>query len=748
MRPLRITAKNLRTWEELELDVPLGITAIVGPNGAGKSTLVSAIDLALFGDGRELKRAHSRGAPDDEVAIELELEHAGERYRIRRAYDVRGRGKPSLDFERRATSRHEGEPVRTEAGTIPAATILKTWESLTRDRVDETQALIEDVLGLSRQTFRASSYLAQGDGDAFTSADPRDRKAILLDALGVRLWDQLKELATSRRQGAERAHAGAEAAITAAKARLERMGEPQLAVTQIRANVERIVEELAAQQTELGIARVHLEDAQKTAGERRAREERLRAAVQTSTSAIRRLDELARNDLGIAPPEAADDETFILTLKARAAAIPTLEKYVELDRVRAAAKQNAASADSILEANRRELAEVGAQQDAIGEELAGVEHELAELVVCPTCERPLDEDAKRAAGASLRARKADLEHRQDEVMVKAKRATERLTELEKAADLADREAEELTKELAALPLEDPARTNPAAALLEGRQAERALEKISTTAGLRDQLTAELASARAEEENARAALAELEGPSLEGLAEEVKGREEGIALRSEQLREVSTALARAETIAEEHEKTVTELEEQSARRFAALNDLELYRLAERAYGRDGIPALILETSAIPQLEAEANRIIDALGRDYRFELRTQRETAAGTVKEVLDVIVSTPTGDAAYEDFSGGERARIDVALRIALARLLAQRRGSDVRLLAIDEPAFLDEEGFELLAGVLRELEHEFETILVVSHVEALQDSFDSAIIVGGGADSNEPSRLEEVRGE
>ena len=68
-----------------------------------------------------------------------------------------------------------------------------------------------------------------------------------------------------------------------------------------------------------------------------------------------------------------------------------------------------------------------------------------------------------------------------------------------------------------------------------------------------------------------------------------------------------------------------------------------------------------------------------------------------------------------------------------------------MRLLVIDEPAFLDADGFEQLAGVLRELAPEFESVLVVSHEEALRDAFDTAIVVAGGGDTNEPSRLEEV---
>ena len=56
---------------------------------------------------------------------------------------------------------------------------------------EATQALIESTLGLSRTTFRASTFLAQGDGAAFSEASPRDRKAVLAEILGLSVWDRM-----------------------------------------------------------------------------------------------------------------------------------------------------------------------------------------------------------------------------------------------------------------------------------------------------------------------------------------------------------------------------------------------------------------------------------------------------------------------------------------------------------------------------------------------------------------------------
>ena len=49
-----------------------------------------------------------------------------------------------------------------------------------------------------------------------------------------------------------------------------------------------------------------------------------------------------------------------------------------------------------------------------------------------------------------------------------------------------------------------------------------------------------------------------------------------------------------------------------------------------------------------------------------------------------MVVRDTDGPRPYETYSGGERARVDITLRLALAILLADRRGAESRLLAID----------------------------------------------------------------
>lgn len=626
MKPLRIWARNLRTWADLDVQVPAGVSAIVGANGAGKSSLVNVIDLALFGSGRELKRALSRGSAEEECEVGLDFEHRGELYRVRRSYSAKGSGKSRLDFER----------LLPFTGTLPSS-----WASLSRETIDATEQELEALLGLSRQTFRASSYLAQGEGDAFTAAPPRERKAILLEALGVRLWDRLRERAAGERAESERALSRLLGLVEGLEGQLALRGASEATAAQAEIDAGRIA--FAVTDLEMGTAELREEYAQA-----QAREATALQAVGRYESARGRLADAERSRAEVASRSASEQDSF------------GQQGDISVARCHAA------------EARLTALQEHGA--------------------TCPTCSQPLAGEALAAAEARLREECLDAEHVRDQALERAQAAARRDGQMLTALD-------ERLPELRSA----------------AEDAKASAEEYATAHAAQD-LRARLEAAERQLRERRAA--------LQG-AEASLARARGELERLEQVEWVAG-----------HSRIDLQLLQ---------DEVGLLKLAERAYGRDGVPALILEAAALPQLEAEANRIIGELGRGYRFELRSQRATQAGTVQEALDIIVQTEQGEAAYEDFSGGERTRLDLALRIALARLLAARRGADIRLLAIDEPAYLDAEGFERLASVLRGLSQEFESVLVVSHVSELRDAFDQALVVAGGADTGEPSRLEEA---
>ena len=157
------------------------------------------------------------------------------------------------------------------------------------------------------------------------------------------------------------------------------------------------------------------------------------------------------------------------------------------------------------------------------------------------------------------------------------------------------------------------------------------------------------------------------------------------------------------------------------------DRALYGHLRRAFGKNGIPSLIIEET-LPEIETRANVLLQRLSKGQtRVALETlkDKKTGGGT-KETLDIRITDGQGVArSYETFSGGEAFRVNFALRIALSQMLAERSGTQIRTLVIDEGfGTQDAEGLQSLIGAINAIQDDFETILVITHLDELKDAF------------------------
>ncbi len=157
----------------------------------------------------------------------------------------------------------------------------------------------------------------------------------------------------------------------------------------------------------------------------------------------------------------------------------------------------------------------------------------------------------------------------------------------------------------------------------------------------------------------------------------------------------------------------------------------YRELARAFGKSGIQAMIIET-AVPEIQDEANAILANMpGSSMRVEFRTQRENRKGDTVEALEIIIGDEAGQRDYAMYSGGEAFRINFAIRVALAKLLARRAGAKLQMLVIDEGfGTQDARGRDSLVEAIRSIEGEFATILVITHVQELRELFPTQIVV------------------
>ncbi len=242
------------------------------------------------------------------------------------------------------------------------------------------------------------------------------------------------------------------------------------------------------------------------------------------------------------------------------------------------------------------------------------------------------------------------------------------------------------------------------------------------------------SARAREE-AAARLRDAE--SLLAQTEDVRGSLHDVELRLASLRDARDELNREIGQLRERVRALEEeesrLEELRTSIAAAREEEQLYDELRVAFGRDGIQAMLID-EAIPRIRDIANELLDRMtGGRIHVDLRTQRELKGNRerVTETLDVLIGDELGVRPYEMFSGGEAFRVDFALRIALAKLLAERAGASLPTLIIDEGfGTQDEEGIDRLVEAINAIAPEFELVLVVTHLDSLKERFPRRIEV------------------
>ncbi|PSQ86352.1 MAG: SMC family ATPase [Bacteroidetes bacterium QS_3_64_15] len=238
----------------------------------------------------------------------------------------------------------------------------------------------------------------------------------------------------------------------------------------------------------------------------------------------------------------------------------------------------------------------------------------------------------------------------------------------------------------------------------------------------------LADAREEKAELEDKHAELES-DLEGKTELIEEQEvvsERVQAEERTLSDLQQRLGKLDARLEQAEADREALDEAKEKREEAAAARQRYKHLRAAFGKHGIPSLIIEET-LPDIEERANRILDRL-TDGRMHVRleTLKEKKSGGTKETLEIIITDEHGvPRPYETYSGGESFRVNFALRVALAQLLAERSGVRVRTLVIDEGfGTQDEAGIERLVEAIQAIREDFARILVITHLERLKRAF------------------------
>lgn len=192
-RPISIAVRNYRNYKEEKFDfADISFCTINGVNGAGKSSLfMDAIVDCLFEETREGdNKAWIRGTEDARSgSIEFVFNIGDKRFRVVRTRTKSG--KPTLNL-----SQYEENE----------------WRNISKERIADTQAEIEKLLGMDSMTFRSCALIMQDQYGLFLQAKKDERMAILAKLLGLGIYgvmelDSKKKLSEQRKELASKKEA-------------------------------------------------------------------------------------------------------------------------------------------------------------------------------------------------------------------------------------------------------------------------------------------------------------------------------------------------------------------------------------------------------------------------------------------------------------------------------------------------------------------------------------------------------------
>lgn len=218
-------------------------------------------------------------------------------------------------------------------------------------------------------------------------------------------------------------------------------------------------------------------------------------------------------------------------------------------------------------------------------------------------------------------------------------------------------------------------------------------------------------------------------------EAIQAIDQQMQQRRVQLDEQLAQLGRLQQQQQQLEKLTQQRADLDHQLQTARRQYRIYQELGQAFGKNGIQALMIE-NVLPQLEAETNQILGRLtANQLHVQFVTQRAKRNSSrndkLIDTLDILISDVQGTRPYETYSGGEAFRVNFAIRLAMARLLAQRSGMALQMLIVDEGfGTQDQAGCDRLIGAINAIASDFACVLTVTHVQNLKEAFQTRIEV------------------
>jgi len=779
MRLLRLRLQNFRQHELTDIHFDRGLTGIVGPNGAGKTTLLEAIAFALYGvqGTRGVKESLRRrkAPPRSRFEVLLEFELGVHRYSVSRTLTA-------------AELKQDDQVIANSTGAvterITALLGMRRDEFFNTYFTGQKELAVMAAMGRTERAqflSRVMGYDRLRDAQERLRQERSARKSQLTGieqgladplALEVELTAAVTALEAARAErtaalGRER-EASERMAVLApgwAAARERRTawevldGERRLVEQKVavaRTQFQALDQQLAAAvqaKTRLGELGTVIADWNTLTAERVVLEAAAAAYTARSKTVARRdqaRQRLAEIDPQLAQlPDAARAQELAAARAAALAAREATEKDVAERRKRWT--EDVQEARTKLAAFRERYREIKEQRDLV--ERQGAEG------ICPTCGRPLGDSFTGMLALLTRQQEEvqtdgtyfgqrvtqlsdlpqeikDLDVERQRLEQELRRTTEALGQLQAQV----RQRQELEVERTRLAEEvvrlDVQLAGPAGAYDAGRheQVRTRLAELDLSRREHDQLTG--VAARAESLVGDAAVAEQRASTAEAELAVLDQRLVALGWDATMFAALEAAVREAELALQSGQFAVSGAAA-ALERGEGLREAALARQADRASKAEVARALGDEINLLEELDRAFSDLRTELNLQLRPDLQENashllHDLTAGRYDdlELDESYVPTIVEDGeAKPVISGGEEDIVNLAMRLAISQMIAERAGKPLSLLVLDEIfGSLDEERRASVLTLLRALSDRFPQVILITHVDGMHDAFDRLI--------------------
>lgn len=683
-----ITLKDFKSYgpESQTIDLTdIDAIGIGGRNGSGKSSLIEALTFALYGkatatESQELGNEALINDRANEAYVSATFEKDGNTYTVERTVRRKGSGKARL------TSTILPQPIAD---------------------VKAVNVKVESLLGMDYETFVSSTIVRQDEMDRLTSKRPAERKEILANIFGLQVYETMREKAHEKAWGIKNELSSLvenrkmlEENISQEDSLKKKLNEHESSITKLQ--VEREQKEDKKKDLEGKLTDIREKKAESDA----------KGAEMKALSEQLKTDEQYEKNILIQIQEAENAGKELEDLKPRLGERTELNnKLQKLIDQREQLKMRITEWEQKTRAVTQKVKEESENYQKIKD------YAIPE---CPICKRTLDEPHRKQLLGEYEQRITALKIEQNQYV---KNATDDADILDTQVTPAIINSQKTLEKLKELDVKIGELTNAASRLPQLREDANKISGLITERGKRIKELSEK-------------LQEL-APIIQSyvdLDDERKKTEKDlttivgdIATETTNRDRVREDLREIEKAKNKHNEVITQIGENERTRTA-------YELLDKeVFHKDGIPtALLMEI--IPEIEQEASRILRNLSNGrLDISFRFGRKTKTGKTTEELIVEAVDQGRSHPVSRYSGGERMRINLALRLGVSEVVAKRSGYKGRIetLVVDEGfGSLDEDGRRATVEILQTLRQRFKKILVISHIDDVREAFETRLVV------------------